>query len=277
MTETADGFARFLAGIARTPLLTAAEERSLARAVERGDLAAKDRLVQANLRLVVHVAKRYVHDDHGMTLPDLVQEGTLGLVRAVEKFDWRRGHRFSTYATIWIRQSIGRAIADKGRPLRLPVHVGQRLSALHREERRLAAALGRAPAIAELADALGVPPEEVLEDGELLRMTVSLDAPLGDDADGTLADVLADDTAAAPDARAELLVVGEALRRALASLPPRERAVLELRYGLDAGGAATAAETARRLRLRPQQVRRLEELALRRLRAAPETAALAAG
>jgi RNA polymerase primary sigma factor len=277
MTQTDDGFTRFLAAIASTPLLTAAEEQALARRVERGDLAAKDRLVQANLRLVVHVAKRYVHEDHGMTLPDLVQEGTIGLVRAVEKFDWRRDHRFSTYATIWIRQSIGRAISEKGRAIRLPVHVGQRLSTLSREERRLTAALGRPVTAAELADAVERPPEEVMADRELGRTTVSLDAPLGDDAGATLADLLADDAAAGPDARAESLVVSAGLSRLLASLPPRERAVLELRYGIVSEGGATASETARRLRLRPQQVRRLEELALRRLRAAPEAAALAAG
>ena len=276
MTETADGFARFLAGIARTPLLTAAEELALARRVERGDLAAKDRLVQANLRLVVHVAKRYVREDHGMTLPDLVQEGTLGLVRAAEKFDWRRGYRFSTYATIWIRQSIGRAISEKGRAIRLPVHVGQRLAALHREERRLAAALGRAPSVAELAHALGCAAEEVVNDGELRRTIVSLDEPVGADGDATLGELIADDAETGPDVRAEIMLDAAGLRRVLAALPPRERAVLELRYGLGAADAITPAETARRLRLRPQQVRRLEELALRRLRAAPETAALAA-
>jgi RNA polymerase primary sigma factor len=276
MSETADGFARFLADIARTPLLTAAEEQALARRIERGDLAAKDRMVQANLRLVVHVAKRYVRADEGTTLQDLVQEGTLGLVRAVEKFDWRRGHRFSTYATTWIRQSIGRAISEKARPIRLPVHVGQRLAALDREERRLSAQLGRAPTVAELASAFGCAPEDVLRDRELQRPTVSLDAPVGGDSDAVLAHLIADDAEAAPDARADAVLVAAGVRRVLASLPPRERAVLELRYGLGAGGAATAAETAHRLRLRPQQVRRLEELALRRLRAAPETAALAA-
>jgi RNA polymerase primary sigma factor len=209
-----DGFARFLSDISRTPLLTAAEESQLARRIERGDLAAKDRLVQANLRLVVHVAKRYVHPDHGLTLPDLVQEGTVGLVRAAERFDWRRGHRFSTYATIWIRQSVVRAIGERRRPL------------------------------------------------------VSLDAPVGDGAGATLADLIADDVTPGPDARAELAAAGAEVRHALAALPPRERAVLELRYGLTGDGAATTAETAHRLRLRPQHVRRLEELALRRLRAA---------
>jgi RNA polymerase primary sigma factor len=198
-------------------------------------------------------------------------------VRAVEKFDWRRGHRFSTYATIWIRQSIGRAISEKGRSIRLPVHVGQRLATLSREERRLTAALGRAPTVVELAETLSRTPEEVLHDRELRRLTVSLDEPVGDDADAVLADLIADDAEAGPDAHAEMLMTRVALSRALASLPPRERAVLELRYGLGSDGAATPAETAHRLRLRPQQVRRLEELALRRLRAAPETAALATG
>src|SRR5215813_3075643 len=148
-----DGFAHFLARIAETPLLTPAEELDLARRVERGDLAAKDRMVQANLRLVVHVAKKFQREDHGLTLSDLVQEGTFGLVRAVEKFDHRKGFRFSTYATIWIRQAIGRAIGDKGRTIRIPEQVGQRLRMLEREERKLAAELGRDPLPSELAEA----------------------------------------------------------------------------------------------------------------------------
>ncbi|HTE63337.1 MAG TPA: sigma-70 family RNA polymerase sigma factor [Solirubrobacteraceae bacterium] len=276
MTETVDGFSTFLAGIGRTPLLTPADERELARRVERGDLEAKNRMVEANLRLVVHVAKRYVHEHHGLTLPDLIQEGTIGLVRAVEKFDWRKGHRFSTYATIWIRQSIGRAISDKGAVIRLPVHIGQRLRALDRAERRLTAALGRAPAVAELADALGCPPEAVAHDRELRRATVSLQEPVGDEDGIELGELLADDAGSAPDARTEAVLLAAGMRRALVVLPPRERAVIEARYGLGPGGAATVAETARRLRLRLSQVRHLEELALRRLRAAPETAALVA-
>ena len=146
-----DDLGPFLAQIARTPLLTPAEELRLARRVERGDLAAKERMVEANLRLVVHVAKRFQRAGHGLSLSDLIQEGTLGLVRAVEKFDHRKGYRFSTYATIWIRQAIGRAIGDKGRTIRLPEQVGQRLRALEREERKLAAELGRDPLPHELA------------------------------------------------------------------------------------------------------------------------------
>jgi RNA polymerase primary sigma factor len=276
MTDTVDGFAAFLAGIGRTPLLTPADELALARRVERGDLAAKDRMVEANLRLVVHVAKRYVHEHHGLTLPDLIQEGTIGLVRAVEKFDWRKGHRFSTYATIWIRQSIGRAISEKGATIRLPVHIGQRLRGLDREERRLTAALGRAPTVAELAGALDWAPDAVAGDRELRRTTVSLHAPVGDDGGAELGELLAAGAESAPDLRTEAVLIAAGMRRALAVLPPRERAVVEARYGLGPDGPATVAETARRLRLRLTQVRHLEELALRRLRAAPETAALVA-
>jgi RNA polymerase primary sigma factor len=274
---TPDGFTTFLAGIARTPLLTPAEELRLARRIERGDLAAKQRMIEANLRLVVHVAKRFQRDDHGLTLPDLVQEGTIGLVRAVEKFDHRRGHRFSTYAVIWIRQAIGRAIEDKGRIIRLPVHMGRRLRALEREEGRLRAALGRDPSPGELAAALEWLPEEIVQARELRRTTLSLEEPVGQP-DGSplpLGALIAQDEDEAPEARAALTTLRTDVRAALRVLSARERAVLEVRYGLDEDPASVA-ETARRLGMRAGDVRRLEELALRKLRAAPETAALAA-
>jgi RNA polymerase primary sigma factor len=274
---TSDGFTDFLARIARTPLLSPEDELRLARAVERGDLAAKQRMIEANLRLVVHVAKRYQRDDRGLTLPDLVQEGTLGLVRAVEKFDHRRRHRFSTYAVIWIRQAISRAIDVKGRAIRLPVHMTRRLRELDREERKLLAELGREPSAAELAGALDWLPEEVAEARDQRRTTVSLDEAVGspDGNPRALGALIADDADHAPDARAVAAALRSDVRTALRLLSPRERAVVTLRYGID-DDPATVAETARRLRLRAGDVRRLEELALRKLRAAPETAALAA-
>src|SRR3954451_17671233 len=171
-----DGFTLFLARIGETPLLTPAEELSLARRVERGDLAAKERMVEANLRLVVHVAKRFQREDHGLTLSDLVQEGTLGLVRAVEKFDPRKGFRLSTYATIWIRQAVGRAVAEKGRTIRVPVHVDQRIRALE----RLAAELGREASAEEAVERLGWTAAEVADVRDARVRTVSLEAPVGD-------------------------------------------------------------------------------------------------
>jgi RNA polymerase primary sigma factor len=274
-SATPDGFALFLARIARTPLLLPAEELRLARRIERGDRAARQRLVEANLRLVVHVAKRFQSDDHGFALPDLVQEGTVGLLRAAERFDHRRGHRFSTYAAIWIGRSIGRAIAEKGRTIRLPAHVGRELRALEQEERRLLAELGRAPSADELAAATDRLPEDVLQARELRRTTLSLHEPAGGGEGIELGDLIAQDAAEAPDARAEAAARGAAVRAALERLPERERAVVATRYGFD-DDPATVAETARRLRLRAGDVRRLEELALRKLRAAPGTEALAA-
>ena len=240
-------------------------------------MPAKQRMIEANLRLVVHVAKRYQRDDRGLTLPDLVQEGTLGLVRAVEKFDHRRRHRFSTYAVIWIRQAISRAIDVKGRAIRLPVHMTRRLRELDREERRLLAELGREPSAAELAGALDWLPEEVAEARDQRRTTVSLDEAVGspDGNPHARGALIADDADHAPDARAVAAALRSDVRTALRLLSPRERAVVTLRYGID-DDPATVAETARRLRLRAGDVRRLEELALRKLRAAPETAALAA-
>ena len=265
----ADELTPFLQQIARTPLLTPAEELRLARAVEKGDLAAKERMIEANLRLVVHVAKRFQRAGHGLSFGDLIQEGTLGLVRAVEKFDHRKGYRFSTYATIWIRQAIGRAIGDKGRAIRLPEQVGQRLRTLEREERKLAAEIGRDPLPSELADATDATLPEIVELQQLRRSTVSLDEPLGDDDGTSLGDLLPDKTTYDPDAG----LLAEDVQKALAHLPARERRVIETRYGLSGAKPSTPSETAKVLRLRPRDIRHLEELALRRLRAAPELAA----
>src|SRR6201995_1773351 len=181
--ELGDGLGIFLQRIARTRLLTHAEELELSRRIERGDLAPKDRMIEANLRLVVHLAKRFQREDSGMTLLDLIQEGTIGLVRAVEKFDHRRGLRFSTYATLWIRQAIGRAMSEKGRAVRLPVHVADRVRKLHAVERRLAMSLGAMPTSPELAAALEWTEDEVADVRRIAMAPGSLEAPVGDDGD----------------------------------------------------------------------------------------------
>ncbi len=266
----ADDLAPFLAQIARTPLLTPAEELRLARRVERGDLAAKERMVEANLRLVVHVAKRFQRAGHGLTLADLIQEGTLGLVRAVEKFDHRKGYRFSTYATIWIRQAIGRAIGDKGRAIRLPEQVGQRLRALEREERKLAAELGREPLPHELAGPLETTAADVVAAPRAAPQPRSRSTSRSAT---TTAPRSATWSPTAARTSFDAALLAEDVQRALAHLPARERRVIEARYGLTGAGPATPSETARALRLRPRDIRHLEELALRRLRAAPELAA----
>jgi RNA polymerase primary sigma factor len=270
-----DGFALFLARIGRTRLLTPAEELELARRIERGDLAAKAHLIEANLRLVVHIAKRYQRDSHGLSLSDLVQEGTLGLVRAVEKFDYRRGHRFSTYATLWIRQAIGRAIADKGRAIRLPAHVGGRLRELERADLRLAATLGREASAEELAADLGWPAEEVAILRRTAQTPISLDAARGEDGELALGDMLAAE-GPSPEDRAAAGADMEGRRAVLELLDERERQVIELRYGLGDEPPISAARAGRKLRLTTREVRLVEERALRRLRALPGTQALAA-
>src|SRR4051794_9583993 len=259
-----DGFALFLARIGETPLLTPVEELALARRVERGDLAAKERMVEANLRLVVHIAKRFQREDHGLTLSDLVQEGTFGLVRAVEKYDPRKGFRFSTYATIWIRQSIGRAVAEKSRVIRVPVNVDQRLRALD----KLAAELGRTPEAEEAAARLGWTLDAVESVRAARHVTVSLQEPVGDTELGKLIPV--------EGVRPEDAIDDGEIASLLRHLGPRERRVIELRFGLRGAEPETQVETARRLRMRRSEVRRLEEYALGKLRRAPEALSLAA-
>jgi RNA polymerase primary sigma factor len=266
--EAPDAVGAFLRRIARTRLLTPVEEKELARRTERGDLAAKERMIEANLRLVVHVAKRYQRDDHGMTLLDLVQEGTIGLVRAVEKFDHRRGLRFSTYATLWIRQAIGRAIMDKGRAVRLPVHVHDRVRRLERAQADLAGRLEREATDVELAELLEWPLEEVEQVRKIALSPVSLNARIGEDGDAELGHLLPDE-GRSPEHAAIDTVMAEGLALALADLTHRERRVLELRYGLASEAPHTPHETARALGVRPGQVRLLEDRALRHLRALP--------
>jgi RNA polymerase primary sigma factor len=263
-----DGLALYLRRIARTPLLTAAQEKELARRVERGDLAAKDHMIEANLRLVVHVAKRYQREDSSLTMQDLIQEGTIGLVRAVEKFDYRRGFRFSTYATLWIRQAIGRALADKGRIVRLPIPVADRVRKLEIAERTLTTRLGGTPRDEELAIELDWELEEVERLRGAGRRPASLDAPVADDGETELGDLLPSEQ---PSPEEEALAGAErdGVTAALLHLGPIERRVLELRYGLGHETPHTPTETARALGVKPHQVRQVEDRALRALGASP--------
>ena len=275
MTTHDDALGELLPRIARTPLLTPAQEVALAKRVERGDLVAKNHMVEANLRLVVHVAKGYPRDEHGMSLLDLIQEGTIGLVRAVEKFDWRKGFRFSTYATLWIRQSIGRALAEKGRQIRLPVHVGQRLRQLERAERELTTVNATDPTAEELAARLGWELEEVEDLRRAAVRPVSLDQPLGDDGELELGMLIPAAGPSPEDGALRAAAAGE-LGEALGSLSAAERRVVELRYGLGDADELGAARIARELGVPVREVRLMEEGALRKLAARPEVQALAA-
>jgi len=265
---TTDALQLFLNEAGAHPLLTPDQELELARQIERGDLAAKERMVTSNLRLVVSIARKY-QGVSGLCLLDLIQEGTLGLIRAAEKFDHRKGYRFSTYATLWIRQSIGRALDERGRTIRLPVNVAQRERKVARAERDMATKLGREPSIDEIAAAAGVTPAQVRDMHDLSRAATSLDLAVGDAGDTRLGDLLAADQPT-PEEEVEIGLSEEVVRNVVATLPEPERAVIRLRYGLNGDREpATMSETARRLQLRRQEVsaierRALEELALRR-------------
>jgi RNA polymerase primary sigma factor len=274
---SADGLNAFLESIGRTKLLNAEQEIELARRIERGDLEAKQHMIEANLRLVVHIAKRYRREREGdahLSFLDLIQEGTLGLVRAVEKFDHRKGFKFSTYATWWIRQSIARGIADKGRSVRLPVHVVDQVNKIGRAERDLALRLGRDPSIEEVAAELGLDTEQV-EDLRRASMTpISLNAPVGEEEDTELGHLLADGQSAAPEASAEERLREEAVRDALEQLSHVERRVLELRFGLAGEAPHSLPQTAKRLGITANRARVVEHSALERLQQLPEGRAL---
>src|SRR5689334_24423197 len=265
---TLDSLQQFLDGIAKTPLLTADEEISLAKRIERGDLVAKDHMTRANLRLVVSIAKRY--RNQGLPFLDLIQEGTIGLVRAAEKFDYRKGFKFSTYATWWIRQAVARAIADKGRTIRMPVHVVEKLNKIHRSERKLRAELAREPTTAEIARDLDFSLDEVEQIRRSAQTPVSLEKPVGDDDESEFGHFLTDQTAPLPDEAAEVALRREALRSILGSLSPRERAVLELRYGLDGQQPRTLDEVGRTFNVTRERIRQIEHQSLKKLRALAE-------
>jgi RNA polymerase primary sigma factor len=259
---TTDALQLFLREAGRHPLLTAAQEVELAKRIERGDMQAKQRMIQSNLRLVVSIAKNY--RNQGLPFLDLIQEGTLGLIRAVEKFDWRRGFKFSTYATWWIRQAVARALADKARTIRMPVHIVERLQKLNKAERMLWTQLGREPTLEEIADEASLPIEQAHEVRAAAHASTSLDQPVGEQEDAVFGDFVAGE-GPTPDEQVEVLLRSQALARALAALNDRERQVLILRYGLDNAEPRTLEEIGRRLDLTRERVRQIEGQALKRL------------
>ncbi|HZO97194.1 MAG TPA: sigma-70 family RNA polymerase sigma factor [Gaiellaceae bacterium] len=269
---TTDALQLFLREAGRHPLLTAAQEVELAKRIERGDREAKQRMVHSNLRLVVSIAKHY--RNQGMPFLDLIQEGTLGLIRAIEKFDWRRGYKFSTYATWWIRQAVARGLADKSRTIRMPVHIVERLHKLNRAERELWTRLGREPTLVEIAEEANLPLQQAKEVRSAARTSASLDAPIGDSDDAVLGDFVAGEDPL-PDELVEHSLRSRVLADAVGSLPDRQRAVLILRYGLDHTEPCTLEDIGRRLGLTRERVRQIEIEALQRLATLHEMAAVA--
>jgi RNA polymerase primary sigma factor len=263
-----DSLRLYLRSIGRVPLLNAAEEVSLAKRIERGDMSAKQHMVEANLRLVVSIAKGYV--GRGLTFLDLIQEGSLGLIRAVEKFDHRRGYKFSTYATWWIRQAVSRALADKARTIRIPVHMVERLNKLISAERMLIQQLGREPTAEEIAKELECEVREVRDVLRLAQQPVSLEKPMGEEDDSALADFVEDVSAESPFEIASEALRRENIGRVLASLPRREREVLELRYGIVGGRARTLEEVGRAFNITRERVRQIENRTLKKLQTLPE-------
>jgi RNA polymerase primary sigma factor len=260
---SSDSLALFLGALAQYPLLTAAEEVSLAKRIERGDKQARDGMVNSNLRLVVSIAKRY--RNRGVPFLDLIQEGTFGLTRAAEKFDWRRGYKFSTYATWWVRQSVQRAVQNQAATIRLPVHVGERRSKLSSAARKLTAEHGREPTRDELAAATGLSLQHVGEALDAVHDPISLNLSVGEDGEIELGDILEDRTAADPSDTVEQLLRGQQARRLLDALPERERRILELRFGLH-DDPQTLEAIGGKIGLTRERVRQLERQALTRLR-----------
>jgi len=258
----------YLGEIGKVPLLRADEEVSLAKRVERGDMAAKTQMIEANLRLVVSIAKPHV--GRGLSFLDLIQEGSFGLIRAVEKFDYRRGFKFSTYATWWIRQAVSRAIAEKARTIRIPVHMSERMNRLGQVERQLLQRLGREPRLDELAEELELTTEQVREILRMAQRPISLEKPLGEREDSKLGDLVQDELAESPLDATSVSLRREDIDRALESLPERERRVIELRFGLHGGQPRTLDEVGRSFGVTRERIRQIENTTLKTLASLPE-------
>jgi RNA polymerase primary sigma factor len=263
-----DSLRLYLRSIGRVDLLTAEQEVLLARRIERGDMAAKQQMIEANLRLVVSIAKSYL--GRGLTFLDLIQEGSMGLIRAVEKFDYRRGYKFSTYATWWIRQAVTRAIADKGRTIRIPVHMVEKLNKVVHVERQLVQQLGREPTPEEIAAELETTVREVRDVLQMAQQPISLEKPIGEEEESELGDFVEDQTAESPFELAAERLRRENLRRALAALPQREREVIEMRFGLTGERPYTLEEVGRAFNVTRERIRQIENHTLKKLEALPE-------
>ena len=263
-----DSLRLYLRSIGRVELLTAEQEVSLAKRLERGDMAAKRQMVEANLRLVVSIAKGYL--GRGLSFLDLIQEGSLGLIRAVEKFDYRRGYKFSTYATWWIRQAVTRAIADKARTIRIPVHMVEKLNKVVHVERQLVQSLGREPTPEEIAAELQWTARDVKDIQRFAQLPVSLEKPIGEEDDSELGDFVEDETALSPFDTASENIRRENVRTVLEALPPREREVLEMRYGLKGHQARTLEEVGRAFGVTRERIRQIENNTLKKLENLPE-------
>ena len=269
---TTDSLQLFLKDIGRVDLLTAAQEVELAKRIERGDHCAKQEMVEANLRLVVSIAKKY--RNQGLPFLDLIQEGTIGLVRAAEKFDYRKGFKFSTYATWWIRQAVTRAIADKARTIRIPVHMVEKLNKVVHIERQLVQRLGREPQPEEIATELEMTTEEVRDILRMAQLPVSLEKPIGEEEDSQLGDFVEDEAAESPFDTASLMLRREDVQKALDSLPDRERKVIELRFGLLGHQPFTLEEVGRAFGVTRERIRQIENNTLKRLETLPEAQGL---
>jgi RNA polymerase primary sigma factor len=267
-----DSLRLYLREIGKVPLLTADQEVALAKRIERGDEVAKQHMIEANLRLVVSIAKGYL--GRGLSFLDLIQEGSLGLIRAVEKFDYRKGFKFSTYATWWIRQAVTRAIADKARTIRIPVHMVEKLNKVVHIERQLVQRLGREPRPEEVAEELEMSTEEVREILRMAQLPVSLEKPIGEEEDSSLGDFVPDDQAESPFDTASLSLRREDIELALGSLPERERKVIELRFGLLGEAPCTLEEVGRAFGVTRERIRQIENNTLKRLETLPEAQAL---
>jgi RNA polymerase primary sigma factor len=263
-----DSLRLYLRSIGRVELLTAEQEVTLAKRIERGDMIAKQQMIEANLRLVVSIAKGYL--GRGLTFLDLIQEGSLGLIRAVEKFDYRRGYKFSTYATWWIRQAVTRAIADKARTIRIPVHMVEKLNKVVHVERQLVQELGREPTPEEIAAELECTPREVKDILRMAQLPVSLEKPIGEEEESELGDFIEDETAESPFELASENLRRENVRKALAALPEREREVIEMRFGLKGHQARTLEEVGRAFGVTRERIRQIENNTLKKLQSLPE-------